>query len=57
MLTLHCSLAKQEMIYQVMQRIIDQTIPQKVINNGAALWNPVTNKVTENGKEVAADPT
>ena len=49
-------LAKQEMIYQVMQRIIDQTIPQKVINNGAALWNPVTNKVTENGKEVAADP-
>ncbi|MDX9931692.1 MAG: hypothetical protein RB294_03845 [Bacteroidales bacterium] len=49
-------LAKQEMIYQVMQRIIDQSIPQIVINNGAALWNPVTNKVTENGKEVASDP-
>ena len=46
---------KQEMIYQVMKRIIDQTIPQEVINKGDYSWNPETNKLTQNGKEIAAN--
>lgn len=49
-------LEKQRMIYRVMQRIIDQSIPQQVINNGKYTWNPETNKVFENGSEVAASP-
>ena len=31
---------KQEMIYQVMQRIVSQTIPQAAINNPDYLWKP-----------------
>ncbi|MBO4665476.1 MAG: hypothetical protein J5612_01230 [Paludibacteraceae bacterium] len=31
---------KQEMIYQVMQRIVRQEIPQAAINNGDYLWKP-----------------
>ena len=49
-------LAKQRMIYQVMRRIIDQSIPQCVINNPAYEWNPYSNTVTQGGKEVASDP-
>ncbi|TKG96683.1 hypothetical protein EYV94_03580 [Puteibacter caeruleilacunae] len=45
---------KQDMIYQVMKRIIDQTIPEQVINSGNADWNPYANEVFENGKKVAA---
>lgn len=45
-------LAKQRMIYQVMQRIIDQTIPQEVINSDQYEWNPVTNKLTKDGAAV-----
>ena len=48
-------LAKQRMIYQVMQRIIDQSIPKKVINNPDVQWNPFTNKVHRDG-EVADAP-
>lgn len=36
---------KQEMIYEVMQRIIRQQIPQAVINNSEPLWYPVSNRV------------
>ena len=36
---------KQGMIYQVMQRIVDQSIPKTVINSGKVDWNPVTNDV------------
>ncbi len=46
-------LAKQRMIYQVMQRIIDQSIPEKVINNPDVQWNPFTNKIYMDGE--AAD--
>lgn len=46
-------LEKQRMIYQVMQRIIDQSIPQQIINNDAYKWNPVNNKVFSNNSEVA----
>ena len=49
-------LAKQRMIYQVMRRIIDQSIPECVINNPEYEWNPYTNTVTKDGKEVTVKP-
>ncbi|MBL7968984.1 MAG: hypothetical protein JNK09_18430 [Prolixibacteraceae bacterium] len=42
-------LAKQAMIYQVMQRIIDQSIPKAVINSGKQEWNPESNEVFVSG--------
>jgi len=49
---------KQEMIYKVMERIINQDIPERVINNPDLQWAPYSNKVFENGKEItcAAEP-
>jgi len=47
-------LLKQKMIYEVMLKIINQEIPDSVINNPAFQWNPFTNKVYKDGKEVAA---
>lgn len=44
-------LEKQEMIYSVMKHIINQTIPQEVINSGAYEWNPLENKVLKNGED------
>ena len=49
-------LEKQRMIYKVMQRIIDQSIPKDVINSGKCTWNPQSNKVFDNGNEVSASP-
>lgn len=49
-------LAKQKMVYSVMKRIIDQSIPEMVINNGEYQWNPADNKVLKDGKEVNATP-
>lgn len=40
-------LAKQRMIYQVMRRIIDQSIPQCVINNADYVWYPYSNRVED----------
>ena len=40
---------KQGLIYQVMQRIVDQSIPKEVINSGKADWNPITNEVMVGG--------
>jgi hypothetical protein len=50
-------LEKQEIIYRVMQRIIDQSIPEAVINSGEAKWQPFENFVTVNGEpqEVSAE--
>ncbi|MCU1279296.1 MAG: hypothetical protein JWM53_2842, partial [bacterium] len=39
-------LQKQRMIAQVMQRIVDQSIPKIVINNATVDWDPFSNKVT-----------
>ena len=39
---------KQEMIYQVMLRIIRQEIPTVVVNNDKLLWCPTTNHVSGN---------
>ncbi len=47
---------KQEMIYEVMKRIIDQSIPEIVIDNGDVQWQPYSNKVFEGNKEIAATP-
>lgn len=47
---------KQAIIYRVMQRIIDQSIPEKVINSGEYNWNPYENEVLQNGKPVEATP-
>ncbi len=38
---------KQEMIYQVMQRIVAQTIPQKAINNPDFIWQPFSDEIIE----------
>ncbi|SHF42712.1 hypothetical protein SAMN05444274_105178 [Mariniphaga anaerophila] len=49
-------LEKQDIIYRVMQRIIDQSIPEKVINSGDFNWEPYENKVFQNGQVVDAEP-
>jgi hypothetical protein len=53
-------LPRQELIYQVMLRIIDQSIPKQVINDGQKYWQPFSNQVLEaaNGgyREVQAHP-
>lgn len=47
---------KQEMIYQVMLRIVDQSIPEEVINNPGYDWAPYSNKTWKDGKEVQLRP-
>lgn len=47
-------LARQRAIAAVMNRIVAQEIPQRVINRGDVTWDPVSNKVTENGRVVVA---
>jgi hypothetical protein len=49
---------RQKMIYQVMKRIIDQSIPSEVINSTEYLWNPYSNAVTKGGQpvETVAEP-
>jgi hypothetical protein len=47
---------KQEMIYRVMEHIINQDIPKIVINNPEYEWAPFTNKVTKGGNPVEAAP-
>ncbi len=49
-------LEKQRMVYAVMKRIIDQSIPQEVINNNRYTWNPMSNKLLKDGKEIKSAP-
>ncbi len=49
-------LEKQRMIYQVMQRIIDQSIPLEVINKGDYRWDPYRNKLFREGTEWEGTP-
>ncbi|ALO14801.1 hypothetical protein L21SP5_01142 [Salinivirga cyanobacteriivorans] len=51
-------LEKQRTLYRVMKRIVDQSIPETVINNDKPEWNPFTNKITLAGepKEAKAEP-
>lgn len=45
-------LQKQELIYSIMQRIINQEIPQDFINSQEYDWNPIANKLFKDGKEI-----
>lgn len=48
-------LEKQQMIYGVMKRIIDQSIPLQSVNSDSYFWNPVTNELFDkNGGTVAS---
>jgi hypothetical protein len=47
---------KQEMIYTVMKRIIDQSIPADAIDNEKYTWNPVANVLTADGKPLTSKP-
>ncbi len=49
-------LEKQRMIYRVMQRIIDQSIPLEVINSDRCQWNPESNDIFEGENKVAGTP-
>jgi hypothetical protein len=43
---------KQDMIYSVMKHIINQSIPEEVINSGDYDWNPIENKTYKEGNEI-----
>ena len=49
---------KQEMIYQVMKHIVNQTIPSQVISNAQFTWQPSTNRIFQNRveQEVTVEP-
>ena len=49
-------LDKQRIIYDVMKRIISQEIPKDVINNPNLKWNPKTNKIYKDSKEITVEP-
>ena len=49
-------LAGQEMIFEVFKRIIQQDIPQLMVNRGDHLWNPFSNKVFKDIKEIVWTP-
>lgn len=49
-------LEKQQIIYTVMKRIITQEIPEVVINNSSMQWNPFTNKVYDDEKNLDVKP-
>jgi len=49
-------LFKQKMIYEVMRRIINQDIPEIVVNNPEYHWNPFENKLYKDGKEQSFTP-
>ncbi len=50
------ALTKQEMLYKVMLRIINQDIPQEVINTDEYQWNPHENIVYKDGEEIDFTP-
>ena len=50
---------KQEMIYQVMQRIVRQQIPKEAINSGDYTWQPYSNTLQDKdgkSKSFSAEP-
>ena len=48
---------KQEMIYEVMQRIVRQEIPQEVINNSENIWKPYSNQIINDQSEFINAPS
>jgi hypothetical protein len=49
-------IAKQRMIYQVMQRIIRQEIPENVIDNPEYTWDPFRNQVFKDNQPISSSP-
>lgn len=49
-------LKKQALIYRIMQRIVDQSIPKTVINSDKQDWNPATNEVFIAGTKTETEP-
>ncbi len=49
-------LAGQQLIHEVLKRIIQQDIPNLVVNRGEYLWNPFSNKVFKENKEIVWTP-
>ncbi|MBU4404547.1 MAG: hypothetical protein L6428_15910 [Candidatus Aminicenantes bacterium] len=49
-------LAGQEMIYEVLKRIIQQDIPKTMVNRRDFFWNPFKNKVYKDSKEIGWTP-
>ena len=49
-------LEAQEMINEVLKRIIQQDIPKTMVNRGDFFWNPFRNKIYKDGKEVGWTP-
>ncbi len=47
---------KQEMLYHVMLRIINQDIPSQVINSDKYIWNPFSNELRADSEVIDADP-
>lgn len=47
---------KQRIIYNVMLRIIEQTIPNKVVNSNEYNWDPIYNKLYKDNKEIKFEP-
>ena len=47
---------KQRLLYEVMKRIISQEIPQEVINSEQFEWNPYSNKVYSETREISSTP-
>ncbi len=45
-------LEKQQLIYAVMKHIINQTIPEAVIDNPDVEWKPFSNSLLKDGKEI-----
>jgi hypothetical protein len=48
-------LENQRMIFALMNRIVNQEIPGKVINSNQYDWNPLNNKLYEGSKEITAE--
>lgn len=49
-------LTRQEMIFEVMKRIIRQEIPGVMINRNDHTWDPFENKLYRDGKEITPAP-
>jgi len=49
-------LPAQAMIYEVLKRVIQQDIPQVMVNRGDYFWNPFSNKVYKENKEIVWTP-
>lgn len=49
-------LKKQALVYKVMERIIDQSIPKSVINSGKQDWNPYSNEIFVGKDKTTGEP-